>query len=96
VEAYKAAVEKAYQAAGAWPSKEQVTKALEGLEVESLSGKRGYREDHIMMCNFFQGITTHNNEFDFATIDPVEVLPTSKIMKPAGAKLYDWINSWKI
>ena len=73
-----------------------MAKALEGLEGESLSGKRSYREDHIMMCNFFQGITTHNNAFDFATIDPVEVLPTSKIMKPAGAKLYDWINSWKI
>jgi hypothetical protein len=30
------------------------------------------------------------------TIDPVEMLPTSQIMKPAGSKLYDWINSWKI
>ncbi len=94
VEAYKAGVEKAYKAAGEWPTKEQVAKALEGIEVESLSGKRSYREDHIMMCNFFQGITTHRNEFDFVTIDPVEVLPTAKIMKPsAGAKLYDWINA---
>jgi len=94
VEAYKAGVEKAYKAAGEWPSKEQVAKALEGIEVESLSGKRSYRDDHIQMCNFFQGITTHKNEFDFVTIDPVEVLPTTKIMKPAaGAKLYDWINA---
>ena len=96
MEAYKAAVEKAYQAAGEWPTKAQVAKALEGIEVESLSGKRSYREDHIMMCNFYQGITTHKNEFDFVTIDPVEVLPTTRIMKPAGAKLYDWINSWTI
>jgi branched-chain amino acid transport system substrate-binding protein len=94
MEAYKAAVEKAYKAAGEWPTKEQVAKALEGIEVESLSGKRWYREDHIQMCNFFQGITTHKNEFDFVTIDPVKVLPTTKIMKPsAGAKLYDWINA---
>jgi branched-chain amino acid transport system substrate-binding protein len=94
VEAYKAGVEKAYKAAGEWPSKEQVAKALEGIEVESLSGKRSYRDDHIQMCNFFQGITTHKNEFDFVTIDPVEVLPTTKVMKPAaGAKLYDWINA---
>ena len=94
VESYKAGVEKAYKAAGEWPSKEQVAKALEGIEVESLSGKRSWREDHIQMCNFFQGITTHKNEFDFVTIDPVEVLPTTKIMKPAaGAKLYDWINA---
>jgi len=25
------------------------------------------------MCNYFQGITTHNNDSDFVTIDPVEV-----------------------
>jgi len=94
VEAYKAAVEKAYQAAGQWPSKDQIVKALEGIEVESLSGRRSYRDDHVMMCNFFQGITTHKNDFDFVTIDPVEVLPTTRIMKPsAGAKLYDWINA---
>jgi branched-chain amino acid transport system substrate-binding protein len=93
--AYKAAVEKAYLAANEWPTKAQVAKALAGLEVESLSGQRSYREDHIMMCNFFQGITTHNNDFDFVTIDPVEVLPTTSIMKPPGSKLYDWIRSWK-
>jgi branched-chain amino acid transport system substrate-binding protein len=94
VEAYKAAVEKAYQAAGQWPSKDQIVKALEGIEVDSLSGKRGYRDDHIQTCNFYQGITTHKNDFDFVTIDPVEVLPTTRIMKPsAGAKLYDWINT---
>jgi branched-chain amino acid transport system substrate-binding protein len=96
VEAYKAGVEKAFQAAGQWPSKEQVAKALEGIEVESLSGRRSYREDHVMMCNFFQGLTTHKNEFDFVTIDPVEVLPTTRIQKPAGGKLYDWIASWKV
>jgi branched-chain amino acid transport system substrate-binding protein len=94
LEAYKAAVEKAYQAANAWPTPAQVAKALEGMEVESLSGTRSYREDHIMMCHFFQGITTHHNDYDFVTIDPVEVLPTTRIMKPAGSKLYDWIRSW--
>jgi branched-chain amino acid transport system substrate-binding protein len=94
LEAYKAAVEKAYQAANQWPTPAQVARALAGIEVESLSGTRSYREDHIMMCNFFQGITTHKNDFDFVTIDPVEVLPTTRIMKPAGSKLYDWIRSW--
>ncbi len=94
MEAYKAGVEKAYKAAGEWPTKEQVAKALEGIEVESLSGKRSYRKDHVMMCNFFQGITTHKNKFDFVTIDPVEVLPTARIQKPsAGTKLYEWINA---
>ena len=96
VEAYKAAVEKAYKTAGEWPATEQIIQALEGIEVEALSGKRSYRADHIMMCNFFQGITTHQNDFDFVTIDPVEVLPTTRIMKPANSKLYEWINSWKL
>lgn len=96
-EAYKAAVEKASKSSGGWPSKEEVVKGLEGIEVESLSGKRSYRKDHVMMGSFFQGITTHKSSYDFVTIDPVEVLPLTKIQKPtAGTSLYDWIKSWKV
>jgi branched-chain amino acid transport system substrate-binding protein len=96
VESYKAAVEKAYAQGRQWPSKEQLVKALEGVEVESLSGRRSWREDHIMMCNFTQGITTHKNPYDFVTINPLEVVSTKQAMKPAGAKLFDWIATWKI
>jgi branched-chain amino acid transport system substrate-binding protein len=95
VESYKAAVEKAYAAGKQWPSKEQVVKALEGIEVESLSGRRSWREDHIQMCTFYQGITTHKNGYDFVTIDPLESVSTRQAMKPAGTKLFDWISSWK-
>jgi branched-chain amino acid transport system substrate-binding protein len=95
-EVYKAGVERAYQAANAWPSKEQVVKAIEGVEVESLSGRRSMREDHIMMGTWYQGITTHKNSYDFATIDPVEALPTTRIMKPAGAKLMEWIAGMQL
>ena len=95
-ESYKAAVEKAYGQTKQWPTKAQVVKALEGIEVESLSGKRSWREDHVQMCSFFQGITTHKNAYDFATIDPIEVVSTKQAMKPAGTKLFDWINSWKV
>ena len=95
-EAYRLGVEKAAKDAGQYPTKEQIVKAIEGIEVESLSGKRSMRRDHVMMATFFQGITTHKNSYDFATIDPVEAMPTSRIMKPAGAKLHDWINSWKL
>ena len=95
-ESYKAAVEKAYASAGQWPSREQVVKTLEGIEVDSLSGKRSWREDHIQMCNFYQGITTHKNSYDFVTIDPIEVVSTRTAMKPAGSKLFPWIDSWKI
>ena len=95
-ESYKGAVEKAYAQTKQWPTKAQVVKALEGIEVESLSGKRSWRPDHVQMCNFYQGITTHKNSYDFATINPIEVVSTKTAMKPAGAKLLDWIGSWKI
>ena len=49
VMAYRAAIEKAAKAAGGkWPTTDQIIGALEGIEVESLSGRRRYREDHIM------------------------------------------------
>ncbi len=95
-ESFKAAVEKAYATAGQWPSKPQVVTALEGIEVQSLSGNRSWREDHVQMCNFYQGFTTHKNSYDFVTIDPIEVVSTKRAMKPAGTKLLDWINGWKI
>jgi branched-chain amino acid transport system substrate-binding protein len=95
--AYKAAVEKAAKASGGkWPSTDQIIQALEGIEVESLSGMRRYREDHIMEANFYQGLTTHKNRYDFVTIDPVEMMTTKQVQKPSGVGLYDWINSWKI
>src|SRR5207247_7545628 len=95
-ESYKAAVERAAAGSRKWPEKAAVVRALEGIEVESLSGRRSWREDHIQMCSFYQGITTHRNTYDFVTIDPVEVVSTKVAMKPAGTKLFDWINSWKI
>lgn len=96
LQAYKAAVEKCYAVLGKWPTKEQVGRALSGILIPSLSGYRGYREDNIQVCNFFMGITTHKNPYDFVTIDPVEVLTPAQIIKPAaGAKLYDWIKGWK-
>lgn len=96
LEAYKAAVEKQVSAGGNWPSKADVVKNLEGISVTSLSGQRSYRKDHIMDATWFQGITTQKNSFDFVTIDPVERLPLSKIEKPSGAVLLDWIKGWKI
>ena len=95
--AYRAAVEKAAKAIGGkWPSTDQVIQALEGIEAESLSGPRRYREDHIMEAGFFQGFTTYKNPHDFVTIAPVESMSTKQIQKPSGVGLYDWINGWKV
>ncbi len=97
VVAYKAAVERAAKAAGGkWPSVDQVIQALEGVEVDSISGPRRYREDHIMEATYYQGFTTHKNKHDFVTLDQVESMSTKQIQKPSGVGLYDWINSWKV
>lgn len=97
IAAYRAAVEKAAKAGGGkWPATDQVIQALEGVEVESLSGPRSYRPDHIMECTFFQGLSTHKNNYDFVTIDPVESMSTKQVQKPSGVRLYDWIASWKV
>ena len=97
VVAFEAAVERAAKAAGGkWPTQDAIIQALEGVEAESLSGPRRYREDHIMEATFFQGTTTHKNKYDFVTIDPVETMTTKQIQKPSGVGLYDWINGWKV
>ena len=57
---------------------------------------RRYREDHIMEANFYQGLTTHKNRYDFVTIDPVVMMTTKQVQKPSGVGLYDWINSWTV
>jgi branched-chain amino acid transport system substrate-binding protein len=96
-EAWRAAVERAAGTKQAWPRRRTVVDALEGIEVESLSGPRRMRKDHVAEARFFQGIATHDNPYDFATIAPVEVLPTERIMKPtASTRLFDWIGSWPL
>jgi len=48
-----------------------------------------------MRCNFFQGITTHKNSFDFVTIDPVEIM-TLRRFEACRSKLFEWIKGWKV
>jgi branched-chain amino acid transport system substrate-binding protein len=95
--AYRAAVERAAKAAGGkWPTTEQVVAGLEGVEVESLSGPRRFREDHIAEATYFQGYTSHKNAYDFVTVEQIESMGTKQMQKPSGVGLYDWINSWKV
>ncbi len=91
---WKAGVEKAAQEnGGKWPSKEQVTKAMEEITIQSLGGYFSWRPDHIPDCNFYMGITTHNNPYDIVTIDPVYTLDTREYQKPAGADFFKWIDT---
>jgi len=92
--AYKLAIEKFYEFTGKWPTTEEIIWALRNINVPSLSGYRGYRKDNKMECNFFVGLTTHNNPYDFVTINPVYILPSVSVQKPEGYTFDQWIEEW--
>ncbi len=94
IASYKAAVEKAASAKGGnWPAMNDVIDALEGLSLESLGGKGGWRKDHIADQTFIQGFTTHANKYDFVTLGSFEIMYSTELQKPAGANFWDWIKT---
>jgi len=93
--AYKAAVEKAYAIKGEWPTKEEVADQLRGIVVPSLSGYRGYRNDGYQITNFFQGISKHDPKYDFVTLEPLDIIPPDYMMHPAEITFHDWVKAWK-
>jgi branched-chain amino acid transport system substrate-binding protein len=94
IASYKAAVEKASAAKnGSWPSQDDVIDAMVGLSVESLGGKGAWRKDHIAEQTFVQGLTTHNNKYDFVTLGTFETMYAADLQKPPGANFWDWIKT---
>ena len=93
MEIYKVAVERAYKAKNAWPDKEAIIDAMEGLKVDSLGGPGLMRKDHIAEQTFYQGLTTHKNRFDFATITDVTKMFSDQLQKPPGAEFFKWIET---
>ena len=92
---YKDAVEKAQKAKGSWPGVDDIAQAMVGLEVESLGGKGGWRKDKIADQTFIQGLTTHNNKYDFVTLDKLDSMYSTELQKPAGADFWEWIKTAK-
>ncbi|HEX2540570.1 MAG TPA: ABC transporter substrate-binding protein [Caldimonas sp.] len=96
MQVYKAGVEAAQKAKNAWPGKEDVISAMEGIKVESLGGPGQMRKDHIAEQTFYQGITTHNNRFDFPTLGSIDTMYSDQLQKPAGADFWKWIETAQI
>jgi len=94
IASYKAAVEKAAKAkGGAWPTQDDVTGAIEGLQIDSLGGKGGWRKDHIADQTFVQGFTTQDNKYDFVTLGTFESMYSTELQKPGGANFWEWIKT---
>ena len=96
MQVYKAGVEKAYKAKNAWPSNEDIINAMEGVKVASLGGPGHMRKDHIAEQTFYQGITTHKNDYDFPTLGVVDTMYSEQLQKPAGADFWKWIETAQI
>ena len=63
------------------------------LKVDSLGGPGLMRKDHIAEQTFYQGLTTHKNRFDFATITDVTKMFSDQLQKPPGAEFFEWIKT---
>jgi branched-chain amino acid transport system substrate-binding protein len=96
MQVYKAGVEAAFKAKNAWPGYEDVINAMEGVKVDSLGGPGQMRKDHIAEQTFYQGLTTHKNRYDFATLGNVETMYSDQLQKPPGADFWKWIETAQI
>lgn len=96
--ALKAGIEKAVKAKnGAWPSNEEISNAMEGLEFDTPRGRVLLRKDHEAVHEAMWGLAsgrTHK-ELGFPILDKFEVFATNDVNPPEGMKTVDWIESWK-
>ena len=92
--ALKGAYEKAIAANdGAWPGKEQVVDAMEGLEFRGLGRTVHIREDHQGVEDQMIGMTRHDPAYDFAVMDHMMIFPGSAITTPAGMESTAWLET---
>ena len=97
MQVYRAGVEAAYKAKNAWPSTEDVINSIEGIRVESLGGPGQMRKDHVPEQTFYQGLTTHNNKYDFPTLGTVDTMFSTQLQKPkASDDFWKWIETAEI
>jgi branched-chain amino acid transport system substrate-binding protein len=93
---YQAGVEAAYKAKNAWPSQDDIIHSMEGVKVESLGGPGSMRKDHIAEQTFYQGLTTHDNRYDFPTLGEIDTMYSDQLQKPPGADFWKWIETAQI
>lgn len=97
MEVYKAGVEKAAAAkGGAWPSTDEIAAAMAGVQVESLGGPGVMRADHIAEQTFYQGLSTHKNDYDFVTLGTIDRKYSDELQKPTGMDFWQWIDTANI
>ena len=95
MEVWRRGVEKAVQAkgGGAWPSQAEIADAIRGVEVVSLGGPGRMRPDGIAEQTFVQGLTAHDERYDFPILDPAKIdrMDGRQLQKGPGQDFWRWI-----
>lgn len=89
----KAAYEKALEAGdGAWPSRDDIAAALDGLEVETLTGDLRIREeDNDGLIDQIVGVITQSEEYPFPVLGDMVRYPADEVTPPPQQDPFEWI-----
>jgi len=88
------AYEKAIEANdGAWPTREEVVDAMEGLTFSGLGREVTIRADHQGVEDQLLGTTVHTEAYDFAILDDMMMFEGEEITTPVGEESGAWLES---
>ena len=93
-----AALQGAYERAiadndGAWPEREQVVDAMEGLEFRGLGRTVTIRDDHQGVEDQMIGVTRRDPAYGFAVMDHMMIFPGAEITTPVGMDSTAWLET---
>ena len=78
---------------GRWPTKEELVRALVGLEVPTFTGTIRIREDHQAVEDALYGTTVQTSQYPFAILERVILFPAELVNPPVGVKSLDWVKT---
>ena len=80
---------------GQWPSTEQATDAMRGLEFRGLTNTVKIREDGQGLEDQLLGITRKTPSYSFPTLEKIMIYPADLITTPVGQKSPEWVKTIK-
>jgi len=90
----QAAYDKAIAATeGAWPGRQDLADALEGIETDTLTGSIKLRDDNDAVVDQVVGQTVESDTYDFPVIGEMVRYDGSKLISPAGEDPIAWIGT---
>jgi branched-chain amino acid transport system substrate-binding protein len=96
LEALAAGYDKAIKAnKGKWPTTEQVTDAMRGLEFRGLTRPVRIREDGQGLEDQMLGVTRTLPGQPFATLTNLTLVPASLVTTPVGQRSPEWVKTVK-